>query len=296
MREINELSKFRNCNIVLPFFRWREVFERVQDIFEEVYVDFPYEEVSMHRCWICGAQCIEKNAHFAPFIVKRMFKGTNVETKLIKCLKCYTQFSSYRPNDTEMRNLYSGYRDEEYIRTRQETEEYSREIYYNDDVEIIRRRELEAFLGEDFEYDKIEYLLDYGGDEGQFIPMKFEKAEKFVYEISGNNTRPGIRILNEFEDIAKYRWDFIMCCHVLEHVADPMAILDYLFSIIGKGFFYLELPYENFMESYSNAEINEHINFFTLDSLRQIANRYHLKIKKIEQTSNVLKALYEMEN
>lgn len=267
----------------------------VQNIFDEVYVDYPYEKQSSEKCMICQGECVEKKAHFAPFIVERMFKGENVQTKLLHCLNCNTQFSFYRPNDEEMSNLYSRYRDEEYQQMRCKTEEYDRDVYYNDEIENIRRKDLEDFLGEEFDYDSITCLLDYGGDEGQFIPGKFHRANKYIYEISGNKTRNGIEMINDFESISEYDWDFIMCCHVLEHVSNPLIIIDKLMESLKKGYFYLELPHETFMNSYSDVEINEHINFFTYESLQHIAIRYDLKIVKMQRYDEVLKALYEKE-
>lgn len=298
VKPIQELYNFQECNIALAFFLWPDVIGRVQEIFDDVYVDYPYEEESNNKCIICKGNCVERKAHFAPFIVERMFKGVDFKTKLIKCTSCNTYFSLYRPSDEEMNNLYFGYRDEEYIRVRCKTEQYNRNIYYNDTIESVRRKEIEIFLGEEFDYGSIKYLLDYGGDEGQFIPLKFENAEKYVYEISGNKTRKGIYAINEFDDISNYNWNFIMCCHVLEHVSDPLMILDKIINSLNKGFFYLELPYETFVNSYSDVEINEHINFFTMESIEQIAKIYKIKIKKKQIKNNVLRALYEkdMEN
>ena len=39
-------------------------------------------------------------------------------------------------------------------------------------------------------------MLDFGGDEGRIIPNEFEKANRYVYDISGNEPLPGIGKLN----------------------------------------------------------------------------------------------------
>lgn len=65
-------------------------------------------------------------------------------------------------------------------------------------------------------------LLDYGGDCGQFIPKFLSLSEKFVFDLSDSKAVDGVTKLNSIEG---RKFDFIMCCHVLEHTNQPFEEL-----------------------------------------------------------------------
>jgi len=100
-----------------------------------------------------------------------------------------------------------------------------------------------------------------------------------------------------------------MCCHTLEHVSDPAALIKDLKNLCAPGgWLYLELPFdspfcrkkgfyfqvlksgvfslraifEKFLQSLRYPFLmNEHINFFTPDSAEILLNKYGFKIAHI---------------
>ena len=146
-----------------------------------------------------------------------------------------------------MERLYSGYRDETYQKQRHRHEEwYTEEVnqLIGNQTEISNRKaNLDMIVSEYVELDKIKSVLDFGGDRGQFIPDLFSEASRFVYEISGVTTDSNIMVINSIDQSDKMKFDFIMCCHVLEHVSSPVEILNNLKKFSHQGsVFYFEVP------------------------------------------------------
>lgn len=287
-----------DINLALAFHQWIRVINNIKiRASREIFADFLYEENSRGgaKCIVCNSQeCTNSRAHFAPFLVERMFSGENIKTKLVHCKSCDFWFSQYRPNDLEMEKLYSGYRDKKYVKQRQKYEpQYSLQPYIDADHEKRRKEKLAFFLKNKINYKSVHMLLDYGGDEGQYIPDLFDGAEKYVFEISGNKVRDGVVLLNDIEEVKNKTFDFIMCCQVLEHVSDPMKIIENMVnSLKNDGYLYIEVPNEVFFKAYSNVEINEHINFFFEDTMVFIAKKMELNLINIE-IREVCRALFK---
>ena len=294
---------FEDYNLVLAFSRWNEV----QDYLDtqefnrgEVFADYPFLSDSVCKCIACGGDCYEGKAHFAPFIQAREFGGNNPDTRLIMCRECGLVYSKYRPNDSEMERLYSGYRDMEYFKSRhyyepQYTEEINNMSLSPQSINS-RRQGIIEFIKRKLDINDIHSVLDYGGDEGQMIPLEFSHASKTVFEVSGNSVQSGIRLISDFTELMKHTYDFIMCCHLLEHVSDPLHIVCNMFNVLTpEGSLYIEVPNENAYQRYSDYEFHEHINFFGIDTLKIIGSRCGLKCIDFEE-SNVIKMLFEKNN
>lgn len=74
---------------------------------------------------------------------------------------------------------------------------------------------------------------------------------------------------------------------VLEHVADPLAVLQGLLPLMGpQTLLYLEVPHEALVRQHPHGtdltphkrHWHEHINFFTEQCLRQLAARVGLRV------------------
>lgn len=290
-----ELSKLSDCNIALAFFKWPEVINRIPEkLKSNLFADFLFENPTNKKCILCkSTDTTMDKAHFAPFLKERMFLGKEKNTSLIHCKNCDLYFSEYRPSDEEMDRLYCSYRDENYLLQRMQyekgyTEEYNSLEYIN-----LRISLLANFLKKYMDLNSIKKLLDYGGDKGQFIPKEFVNAKKYVYEVSGNQVIDGIKLLKNLQDVNKIKWDFIMCCQVLEHLSDPLSVLKNLVDITAdNAFLYLDLPCEDRIKRYSNVEINEHINFYTDITTKKIGEIFNLDIIAIKQDNAILRALY----
>lgn len=295
LKEIEE-----GCNIALAFNAWPEVIEMLSSVDAHVFADFRYEHESAgERCIICGGACIESKAHFSPFIAEREFLGQSPKTKLITCQACGISYSSYRPSDVEMNQLYAGYRNEDYYTMRHKHEpQYTRaenEQSASKEYIISRQDSLYAFLLDDISH--VYTILDYGGDEGQFIPRQFKLAKKYVFDISGANAYEGVEKIGDFSELAGRKFDFVMCCHLLEHVSDPLQIISNIVDCVAdNGYLYIEVPFETKFLRYSKYPFSEHINFFTEETMNTIASIANIQIIKIVREGSVIRALYKRGN
>lgn len=124
----------------------------------------------------------------------------------------------------------------------------------------------------------INKLLDFGGSKGEFISDYFTNAKKYLFDL--DNYEPIDKDIKKIssDELDKYDWDFIQCCHTLEHVSSPMEIINRLISFMKTGsYLYIELPYEsNIINKNIGKEkvfIHEHINFFSVETLKYCFSR-----------------------
>lgn len=220
------------------------------------------------RCLFCKSKNLRiKPARFNPFLEERMFLSHPKPTSLVHCNSCMIDYSSYRPNDKEMENHYSGYRSESYQKHRQKfepnyTAEYNKNFGWDEQDNAQRRLKLTSIISKYLDTSKIESVLDYGGDRGQIIPESFCNAEKYVFDVSNAPTVDGVINISEEEKLVLKKFDFIMCCHVLEHVNYPIELIKKLIDYCkDDGYIYIEVPKEN-IDNY-NGKIHEHITVFS---------------------------------
>lgn len=246
-----------------------------------------------NKCVICGNENLKRIAgYFAPFLIERMFDNEDVKSDVLFCGNCNFYFSEVRPTDEKLSKLYKDYRGEEYQKQRQKYEvEYTPEVNYalghDEDNIQLRKYRLQDLLKNFMDFSKIKNVLDYGGDNGQCIPDCFKDANRYVYEISGVEPLEGIKSITKKDDLTKYKWDFIMCSHVLEHVSYPLDTLNHILSLVpDNGYLYLEIPYEGYIEERNNenpAHIHEHINFFRPEAFLEIfeSSEYNILVNHL---------------
>lgn len=256
-------------------------------------------------------------AHFVPFLIERMFQGKEQNTEFLYCSQCDFYYASYRPDESEMARLYTGYRDEFYQQQRERHESYyTKEVNDNlgNSTEEIERRTTHLFtmLQEHIDIYSIDTILDFGGDKGQFIPSELP-AKKYVYDISSHvtGTRGGVEHLCKSQ-LSQYKWDFIMCCHVLEHVSYPTQIIDEIYELThNTSYLYLEVPYQaywimpwykrcykyiqkpkRFLKKYApSVAIHEHINMFRMGTLTYLLRAKNMTIHYLAQDEQCIYCL-----
>ena len=265
-------------------------------------------------CLICKSKNINKfKAQFADFIAERVFDGENMAINLLHCEKCGFAYFDYRVSDDESTKLYSGYRNKGYQKQRQKhecwyTEEINK-LIGNSNLEIKNRNNnLEDILKKYINISRIQSVLDFGGDRGQFIPDVFKAVKKYVYEISGVEPCSGIQSLTSMEECYLNDYDLVICANVLEHLANPSEKVRQIKSLLKKGnYLYVELPYDSpfyknkfsdcqflfnryfswinifkhFIKAkkYSNLQLmHEHINYFTINSIEELLNKEGFKV------------------
>lgn len=183
-------------------------------------------------------------------------------------------------------------------------------------VSDVRRTELLSALGRAGIALPLSSVVDFGGGEGWLI-RDLPATRRFVLDISESATVPGVERIPDKSYLAE-QVDLITCAQVLEHVSDPAALLHEMMLLLRSGgAIYLEVPDQIWRETrimrpragflswlcahpkllmlwdtYSTVfrvilgrlpplgfvPMREHINFFTLEALRQLAQRAGLTI------------------
>lgn len=119
-------------------------------------------------------------------------------------------------------------------------------------------------------------LLDYGGGDGRLMrPLAARGCRCYVADF-GRATIEGVKRLGETVlDIAPcHAFDVIVCNHVLEHLAEPLAVVRRLREHLKPGgHLFVEVPMEIWLQAPLLPEPVTHVNFFTEDSLRYLLGR-----------------------
>lgn len=283
------------------------------------------------RCLICGSQNIEtKDTVVSDFVMARICsdfssKGiSNYKTNLCFCKDCTFAFYDYRFNDDESARLYADYRCTEYQKVREKYEcWYTSKVndaLNGDSIALCSQKQvIEQIIKKNVKHELIS-ALDYGGNEGRTFTDLIGTQEKYVFDISGVPTIKGVIGISDFEELKGHSFDFIMCNHLFEHLADPIDVLLKI-KEIGKEdtIYYIEVPSENpfikgdkfsiknnisiaFNPNFNIFKLakyffklrrqpfmpmKEHINFFTTKSIRLLAENNGFEVIDIsENTEN----------
>ena len=205
----------------------------------------------------------------APFLRERALKSSGPTGALAICTRCGFRCFVDRYEPDEIAAIYSGYRDTEYFEQRHRHEPwYTRAI--NDGIggpdEVSRRnRRLRDFLLSRGILPGARSVLDWGGDQGQFIPEDF--AERYVYDISGIATVPGVTAVSS-NQLCDRRYDLVLLAHVLEHASDPVALLQEVLEVKA-GYLYVEVPYEpvSLRSSFANTSYSKWVTKVATSSM-----------------------------
>lgn len=282
----------------------------------------------MSTCPICqGKHLVFHPARFSDFIANRVFNNQNQSFSLCHCRDCGYAFYNYRFSDEETAKLYHNYRDNAYQRQRQQFEPFysaafNQSLSNNPQAEKNHRAQISKtiipFLSKLSSQSDLS-LLDFGGDKGQLIPPLPGLAHKYVYDISGVQAIPGVTALSQQQCSQQAPFDIILCCHVLEHVADPKTIISQIRNLLRpNGLLYLELPFDSpfsplfhrwktrlallrnpnlrwkdlllqyFKKKSSPAfQLHEHINFFTLAACQALLTQEGFTVLNALQKENL---------
>jgi hypothetical protein len=134
----------------------------------------------------------------------------------------------------------------------------------------LRQRIYQTFLGS----LKFDNILDYGGGISSFLSDVVLNSNVEVYDVGSGNFK-----------LKSY--DLIYMGHVLEHVNYPVqTIKEILPLMLDNSIFIGEVPMEhvNIKQSFMSNKIriqHEHINFFSLDSVRKLCNAVDLELLSV---------------
>jgi hypothetical protein len=230
----------------------------------------------INSCPICNStDVVYKPALIARFVNWRItgkLEKAETPSESIKCNTCNFFGCRDRISEEESKKLYLKYRDDAYSNMRVECEPnyLERQLSFDENSYTQERfNNLTNLVYKHLDTKNILSILDYGGDDGRYSKI-FDNAEKYVYDVAQNQLVDGV----SFFDLNEHRtFDFIMCCHVLEHLSELNDVVAKIKSFAHKDtYFYIEVP------GYSNPPpelpiFHEHINIFNIDSLKSLLHR-----------------------
>jgi len=254
---------------------------------------------TVNYCVCCESKRIQKKlGYFQPFISNKVMdypvSQINIGnsqpffpilfTNSIKCLDCDFVFSQVRFEEEEMARIYTGYRNDAYTSLRTIFEPGYTELNKRlgkDPLEIKNRAlALSQFLNSEIHLDKVNSILDYGGDEGQHIPDYFSNANKYVYDVSGVDVVEGV---TKIDAAHQGTFDLVICSNVLEHLPYPVNALKDIEKWLHKdSLVFIDVPNEIAHLGDHPTVFHEHINYFTEPSVTALLEKQGYKIEKIQ--------------
>ncbi len=266
--------------------------------------------ITVDGCVVCeGELRVRATGLVAPFLAQRIWNRKAFSIKIVKCSSCGFEFFNPRLEAHEAKLLYEEYRGARYQQMRFQHEPWYTEALNkglsNETLMASRRHLLDSILSEHTVMANINSVLDFGGDQGQLI-QDLPVAEKYVYDISGVEKRPGIVGLTHFAECLTRCYDLIVCSNVLEHVSFPRDLVSQMRQLAHPGtLLYLDVPLESPFSFTSIAKrlaqilivclarvrdalsvlrpsalylMHEHINFFEARSLANLAERLDFQV------------------
>jgi hypothetical protein len=207
-------------------------------------------------CDICKSTDVRiDTGEYSAFIAQRIWeKSPDMGVYLISCNYCGYSFFIPRLTEDELNKLYHGYRGEEYQKQRQKYEpQYTHQVNASlgASAHDPRKTNIESLLTHNnIDTTKINICLDYGGDRGDMFPNLLSHCEKYVYDLSNIPLSNGVKRMVDLNQYT-FKFDYIQCCHVLEHCTNPHEIINNIIKLShSNSIFYIEVPNDTSVNSY----------------------------------------------
>ncbi len=109
--------------------------------------------------------------------------------------------------------------------------------------------QVESIIGETHAAGMPATVLEFGGGDGSFLrrvkPLTgqrvamIERSDEFAEKIRAT----GIEAFTDGQSITGESFDFVLAFHYLEHVSDPIALLEEMLAFAGEGRVFASVPY-----------------------------------------------------
>lgn len=237
------------------------------------------------KCPCCLSQNVKfYQASLAQFVIVRATGfpiSQDFPNQGLECNNCSFMCSTIRLSKQELENYYKDYNEPSFNEHRIQYDSYFKglpEYYKTAEFYNNRMKNINKIINSLPTTSDIKNILDYGGNTGLYFPTTLSHAEKFLYDLTAKNLPDGIQRVDK--NLNK-SFDFIMCCHVLEHVSEPDILINEILSLSHKNtLFYIETPNGDLETGgrMHNHIFHEHINLFNIKSLTALLNRLGITV------------------
>lgn len=206
---------------------------------------------SVDECVFCGeGELAWAVGLTAPFIAEYVLEEPPRPTEFGRCSSCKGLFARERYEPAEVRRLYEDYRGDRYLEVR-----HRHEFWYTTrvnegfgDATEARRVGIQDALDQSGARLSFDSALDFGGGDGALFPDGPWK-ERIVVDPAEAPKPSGVVSAREISDVARVDFDLVMACQVLEHLAEPHAVVEQLGRRLAPGgVLYIEVPDEGFLD------------------------------------------------
>jgi 2-polyprenyl-3-methyl-5-hydroxy-6-metoxy-1,4-benzoquinol methylase len=206
--------------------------------------------------------------------------------KVVKCLQCKFLYQQYVLNDEGMSRLYNVWMDHTVVEALSGGPQVKQKAirYFQDRVFYVQNH---------FKQKKIN-ILDWGAGLGTFCiaAKNVNTGDVYAYDFSSEKNKHleqlGV-ITKPLEELPKKYFHFINIDQVLEHVSDPLDLLDTAAKhLTDDGVIFISVPLCNTVEksfrnnildkkAFEQLQPHQHINAFTNKTLKAIGKEAGLK-------------------
>lgn len=200
----------------------------------------------------------------------------------LHCPRCGLLFLDLRFDDSELKRLYEDYRGPRYTAQREGFEPGYALRNAGFAAGHPHQGKVEALLSPWTVPQP--RILDWGGDTGLNTPLRSRAAIHHVLDISG---KPLVKGAQHVEHAMCQAYDLVVLSNVLEHVPDPLGMLERVAAALAPGGrLYIEVPFEAVMmvceadaaSWRSKRHWHEHVNFFSPAALQEVTRRAGLQV------------------
>ncbi|HEY3401997.1 MAG TPA: class I SAM-dependent methyltransferase [Ohtaekwangia sp.] len=236
--------------------------------------------IEIKTCFICS------NTSFATYLSCKDYTVSHETFQLIKCTNCGLILTSPRP---EIKNLGDYYISSDYISHTNKARSIIDSLYL-----LARSYTLKWKLNiikENSESKEQLSVLDYGCGTGHFLKACYEESWKVAgiepSDQARENSDPKIRslIYSSMELLQQSSFDAITLWHVLEHVPEPIEVLQTLATKLKiNGTLFIAIPNPNswdasfYKEYWAGYDVPRHLWHFSQSNIAMIAKLISLQI------------------
>ena len=169
-------------------------------------------------------------------------------------------------------------------------QDYGMAVPPDSPVEKKRSHQILRYLNKHIDFSRVNRILDYGGGDGRLMHAFLKIGKECCLVDYNKSCVPDVKKISDtIDDLSlNQRFDLIVCSHVMEHVAQPLQLLNRLASHLNlNGHIFIEVPMEVWRKPPLRPEPVTHINFFTPGSVHNLLRLSKLLVRSCEMCGSL---------